>query len=250
VTNTLVTPPAPGEPEPRPGRLVLLAGLRVFTAVAVVLAVLAGGYVAYTLHGEQREEQAGRQAEIRSVRHAVITSAAEHPVYAPSEWGAHEFPSYGGGTQIVSWGRYGPATVHLWQGSTRDLVRKPSRHRGLLWLATPESLCRFTAADRRAGPLLDSQLRAMRCSRVPGSDARIRVVPGFPHPGVADVRLAVALPEKGRYLNVWAIDEAGRIAEDPGGWATGFLEDLEPYDVTGYSAEDIYRAGAEPWYAE
>lgn len=90
----------------------------------------------------------------------------------------------------------------------------------------------------------------MRCWQVPGH-ARIRARPDHPEPGITEVRLAMELPEKGRYLNLWAIDETGDIATDPVAWATGFIKDLEPYDVTGYSVDDIYQArGPGGWYAQ
>jgi hypothetical protein len=63
------------------------------------------------------------------------------------------------------------------------------------------------------------------------------------------VHLSTALPEKGRYLNLWAVDETGTVAEDPVAWAAAFLDDLEPYDVVGFSVDDLDRAGVEPWDA-
>ena len=116
-------------------------------------------------------------------------------------------------------------------------------------LATPESLCQFTAADRKAY-LRGGEVQPIRCSLVPGSHARLRVVPDDPQQGATDVLLSVTLPEKGRYLNLWAIDEPGTIGRDPVAWATGFLKDLKPYDVTSYSVDEIYQAGAELWYAK
>lgn len=251
MTNTLDTCPAARKtPKPHLGRLVLLTSLRTFVVLAVVLAVAAGGYVAYTIHAEKVEERAQRHAEIRKVRVAVIAQAAQHTIYAPGEWGAREYPSVMDGTRVVSWGKYGGAKVHLWQVRAHDFLRTPSHARDMSSLATPESLCRFTAAAREADPWLDAKAKTMRCSRVPDSHARIRVVPNDPQPGTTDVRLALALPENGRYLNVWAIDETGAIAKDPVAWATGLIKDLEPYDVTGYSVEDIYQADAELWYLE
>ena len=250
MTHTLDTSPAaPETPKPRLGRLVVLSSLRVLVVVALVLAVVAGGYVVYTRHAEQAEERAQRQAEIRKVRDAVIALAAGHTVYAPAGWGAHEYPSLGD-TRIVSWGKYGAVTVHLSQVRDRDIAASTSHVRHMTSLATPESLCRFTAADRKRYPLLGVEMRTVRCSLVPGSHARIRVVPDHPQPGAADVLLSLALPEKGRYLNLWAVDETGTIAKDPVAWATGFLKDLKPYDVAGYSVDDLHQARAELWYAE
>ena len=249
MTNTLDTSPAARETaKPRGGRFVLLSRLRVFVVVALVLAFVAGAYVVHTLHAEKAEERAQRQAEIRTVRVAVIAQAAGHTIYAPAEWGAHEYPSVND-TRIASWGKYGAVIVHLWQVGARDISASTSHFRHMTSLATPESLCQFTAADRKAY-LRGGEVQPIRCSLVPGSHARIRVVPDDPQPGATDVLLSVALPEKGRYLNLWAIDETGTIGKDPVAWATGFLKDLEPYDVTGYSVDEIYQGGAELWYAE
>ena len=250
MTNALETPPAARKaPKPGLGRLVLLSSLRVLVVVALVLAVVAGGCVVYTLHADKVEERAQRQAQIRKVRDAVIALAAGHTVYAPAEWDAHEYPSLGD-RRIVSWGKYGAVTVHLYQVRDRDISASTSRVRHMTSLATPDSLCQFTAADRKRSPLLGVEMQTVRCSLVPGSHARIRVVPDTPQPGSADVLLSLALPEKGRYLNLWAVDETGTIAKDPVAWATGFLKDLKPYDVAGYSVDDIHQAGAELWYAE
>lgn len=227
----------------------MIKPLRVLVMVAVLLAVVAGGYVAYTVHAEKVDGRARHQAEIRKVRAAVISQAAGHTIYAPVGWGAHEYPSLVD-TRIYSWGEYGAVKAYLWQVRARDISASTSRFRTMTSLATPDSLCRFTTADRRHHLLLGAQLKAMRCSPVPGGLARIRVVPNDPQPGVTDVRLSMALPEKGRFLNVWVLDETGRIATDPVAWATGFINDLKPYDLTGYSVDDIYRAGAELLYDE
>ena len=247
MTSSLDTSPAAREtPRPRPGRLVVLSSLRVLVAVTLVLAVAAGGYVAFTHHQQQARERARRHARIGEVRDAVVALAAGHTVYAPAAWDARQYPSLDDG-RIVSWGTYGAVTVHLYQVRDRDISASTSRLRHLTSLATPESLCRLTAADRtghgRGG------MRTTRCLLVPGRHARIRVTPDHPQPGTADVLLSVALPDRGRYLNVWAVDETGTIAQDPAAWATGFLEDLRPYDITGYSVDDIDRAGADLWHA-
>ena len=251
MTSTRDKSPAAREtPKPRLGRRVVLSSLRVLVVVALVLAAVAGGYVVYTRHAEQAQERAQRELQIREVRDAVISLAAGHTIYAPAGWDAHEYPSLGDDRRIVSWGKYGALTVHLYQVRDRDISASRSHLRHLTSLATPESLCQFTAADRKRYLLLGVEMTTLRCSPVPGSHARIRVVPDQPQPGAADVLLSIALPEKGRYLNLWAIDETGTIAEDPAAWATGFLEDLKPYDVTGYSVDDIHHAGAELWYPQ
>lgn len=236
MTNRVDTPVAAGEAAPRHrGRLVAITILR----VVGVLAVVAGGYVLVTIHADKVAARSADQAEIRKDRIAVIARAEGHTVYAPARWGVAAYPTASTHGGVMSWGTYGAVHLYLWQVPDRAIASHPRHMRSL---ATPESLCAFTDRDRKTDELLAEQTRTMRCSLIPGTHAQIRLLRDSPQPGMTDVRLAMALPEKGRYLNLWAIDETGAIAKDPVAWATGFIRDLAPYDVTGYSVEDTTQA--------